>query len=39
MATRTLAAVADLDVTVLYATSMRPFDAATLAAVAATGRS
>ena len=34
MLSRTLAAVGELDVTVLYATSLRPFDAATLAAVA-----
>src|SRR5262245_47331861 len=34
MATRTLEAVADLDVTVLYTTSVRPFDRATLVAVA-----
>ena len=34
MATTTLAAVADLDVNVLYATSVRPFDAATLITVA-----
>lgn len=31
---RTAAAVADLDVSLLYATSVEPFDAATLAAVA-----
>ena len=34
MVSRTLEAVADLDVTVLYTTSVRPFDAATLVAVA-----